>query len=278
VLDYLEVIGKGQKITRAAAPWMAIPCTFGTGAEATRNAVIGYPPKHFKASMRSELLLARVALVDPELGVSVPAGVTASSGMDALCQLIEGYTSTGAQPVTDAMALEGIRRASRSLRRACSDGGDVDAREDMALAALLSGMVLANAGLGAVHGLAAPLGARFPIPHGTACAVLLPPVMAANLEALRRTEAAHRALARYAAIGRVLTGDSGLDDSVAVESAVSLIRDLCRDLGIPRLGNFGIQETDFPGIISLAQKSSSMRYNPVRLTNEVLQNILKNAL
>jgi alcohol dehydrogenase class IV len=162
VLDYMEVVGKGRKLAHPAAPWMAVPATAGTGAEATRNAVIGLPQKRFKASIRSEHLLARVALVDPELGVSVSAAVTASSGMDALCQLIESYTSSGASPVTDALALKGLGMAARNLPRVFHDGGDVSAREQMALAALLSGMTLTSAGLGAVHGLAAPLGANFP--------------------------------------------------------------------------------------------------------------------
>src|SRR5690242_13186458 len=183
-LDYMEVIGKGQKITRPAAPWVAVPTTAGTGAEATRNAVIGSPEKRFKASIRSEHLLPRVALVDPELGVGVPPDVTARSGMDALCQCVEAYTSIGANAMTDPMALHGVALAGRSLRRAFENGQDLDAREDMALAALLSGIALTNAGLGAVHGFAAPLGANFPAPHGTVCAALLPHVIAANVAAL----------------------------------------------------------------------------------------------
>ena len=164
VLDYMEVVGQGRKLAHPAAPWMAVPTTAGTGAEATRNAVIGLPEKHFKASVRSEHLLARVAMVDPELGVGVPPAVTASSGMDALCQLIESFTSTGASPMTDALALRGLGLAARCLPRAFADGGDIGAREGMALAALLSGITLTSAGLGAVHGLAAPLGANFPAP------------------------------------------------------------------------------------------------------------------
>lgn len=184
-VDYLEVVGKGQKITRPAAPWIAIPTTAGTGAEATRNAVIGVPDKQFKASIRSELLLPRIAIVDPELAVNVPKEVTARSGMDALCQCIESFTSIGANPITDALALEGIVRAGRSLERAYRDGSDMDAREDMAMAALLSGITLTSAGLGAVHGFAAPLGANFPVPHGTVCAALLPHVIRENVAALR---------------------------------------------------------------------------------------------
>jgi alcohol dehydrogenase class IV len=278
VVDYLEVVGKGLKITRPALPWIAVPCTAGTGAEATRNAVIGYPAKHMKASIRSEHLLARIALVDPELGLAVRPEVTARCGMDALCQLIEAYTSSGAQPITDALALEGIRRAGRSLQRAFADGADVDARTDMALAALLSGMALASAGLGAVHGLAAPLGASFPVPHGTACAALLPHVMAANIETLRQAEATHPGLARYATVGRTLTGRAALDEPAALREGLEFTRNLCRDLRIPLLRQFGLSEADFPALIALAQKSSSMRYNPVGLSQAMLQTVLRQAL
>jgi alcohol dehydrogenase class IV len=196
-LDYMEVVGKGQKITKPSVPWLAIPTTAGTGAEATRNAVIGFPEKKFKASIRSELLLPRVALIDPELAVNVPPEVTAASGMDALCQCIESYTSTGANPITDALALRGIHLAARSLRRAYASGTDLAAREDMAMAALISGITLTSAGLGAVHGFAAPLGANFPVPHGIVCAALLPHVIRANREALERAEGREFSLARY---------------------------------------------------------------------------------
>ena len=278
LLDYLEVVGKGQKISRPAAPWIAIPTTAGTGAEVTKNAVIGYPPRQMKASIRSDLLLARIALIDPELARAVPADVTARCGMDALCQLIEGYTSTGATPFTDALALEGLTRAARSLHHAFTHGNDLDAREDMALAALLSGSVLANAGLGAAHGLAAPLGAAFPIPHGTACAILLPLVMSANVTALRQSDVHHPALTRYATLGRTLTANSTLDDSTAIQADIDFAQTLCRNLQIPTLRPFGLTESAFPAIIALAQKSSSMRYNPTRLSDQSLASILRQAL
>jgi alcohol dehydrogenase class IV len=277
-LDYMEVVGKGQKIAKPAVPWIAIPCTAGTGAEATRNAVIGYPPRKFKASLRSEHLLARVALVDPELGVHVPPDVTARSGMDALCQCIEAYTSNGAQPMVDALAMEGVRRAGRSLKRAFDDGSDIDAREDMALAALLSGISLTNAGLGAVHGFAAPLGASFPVPHGTVCAALLPGVMAANVQALRSVDAKHPTLARYADIGRTLMNRNDISDDAATEMGIDFVRGLCRDLRIPRLGHFGIGENDLASVSEAAKRSSSMRYNPVMLADATLHAILRQAM
>ena len=277
-LDYMEVVGEGRKITQPAAPWIAVPTTAGTGAEVTRNAVLASPQRRFKASIRSELLLASVVVVDAELGVPVRPEVTARAGMDALCQLIESYTSARAQPITDALALRGMALAARSLRRACADGGDVDAREDMALAALLSGITLTNVGLGAVHGFAAPMGANFPIPHGTLCAALLPGVMSANVDALRAESAGHPTLARYAQIGRALTAQPALADDDAIDAGVRFAADLAGDLHIPRLGQFGLRRGDFGEMIALARKSSSMRYNPVALSDEALTGILQSAL
>jgi len=279
VVDYMEVVGKGRKLTQPAAPWMAIPTTAGTGAEATRNAVIGFPEKRFKASIRSELLLARVALVDPELGVPVPPAVTASSGLDALCQLIESYTSTGASPVTDALALQGLHVAARCLIRAFHDGNDLEAREGMALAALLSGITLTSAGLGAVHGLAAPLGANFPAPHGTLCAALLPHVIAANVRALRQqSETGARGLTRYAALGRQLPGFETASTDDAIDACARFTSDLVRQLKIPPLKQFGVGHSDVPGMVALAAKASSTRFNPVVLSEESLSAALTAAI
>jgi alcohol dehydrogenase class IV len=269
-LDYMEVIGAGRPLTRPATPWIAVPTTAGTGAEVTRNAVIGEPSRKFKASLRSELLLPRVALVDPELGVSVPPDVTAASGMDALCQLIEAYTSTNAQPMTDALAFQGVAAAT-SLPDAYQDGADVEAREDMCLAALLSGICLTNAGLGAVHGFAAPLGANFPVPHGVVCAALLPHVIAANSESLRARSPNHPVLERYGIIRNALMTFGGSD-------LVSALAGLVEDLRIPRLGQFGMTEQHVPEMVALARKASSMRYNPVELSDEALAGALRAAL
>jgi alcohol dehydrogenase class IV len=277
-LDYMEVVGKGHKISRPAAPWIAIPTTAGTGAEATRNAVIGSPEHHFKASIRSEHLLPRIVLIDPQLGVDVPPHVTAASGMDALCQCIESYTSTGAQPITDALALQGIALAGRALRRAFGNGHDLDARQDMALAALLSGITLANAGLGAVHGFAAPLGANFPVPHGAACAALLPPVLQANVHALRTQSPAHPVLNKYARIGRTLVGTQDLSDNQAIDAGIEFLDRLLRDLHIPPLRQFGLTAQSVPNLVSLARKASSMRYNPVVLSDEALSAALQKAI
>lgn len=273
VTDYMEVVGKGQKIFQPAAPWIALPTTAGTGAEATRNAVIGWPEKRFKASLRSELLMARIALIDPELAVDVPPDVTARSGMDALCQLIESYTSTGANPVTDALALRGIALAARSLLRAYQDGHDLDAREDMALAAYLSGVTLTNAGLGAVHGFAAPLGANFPIPHGTVCAALLPHVIAANLRA-----GPPELAARYADVARASAANGDHRADPTPWRCVDDTRDLCKALHIPALESFGLTDHDVPPMVALARKASSMRYNPVTLSDDALAAALRAAI
>ena len=277
-LDYMEVIGQGRKITRPAAPLIAVPTTAGTGAEVTRNAVLSCPQKQFKASLRSDHLLAKVALVDGELGVGVRAEVTARAGMDALCQLIESYTSRRAQPMTDALAIRGVELAAVALPKAVADGSDVFAREDMAMAALLSGITLTNAGLGAVHGFAAPLGANFPVPHGTACAALLGGVMSANVSALRAESAEHPWLRRYADVGRTLTGRTGLADGEAVDAGVAFVRDLAAELGIAKLSQFGVGAGDVERIVALARKSSSMRYNPVELSEETLCQVLAAAI
>jgi len=277
-LDYMEVIGQGKKITVPAVPWIAVPVTAGTGAEVTRNAVIGFKEKHFKASLRSELLMARVALIDPELHIKVRPEVTARCGMDALTQCLEAFVSQKAQPLSDQAALDGLHRAARSLRRAYQKGDDVEARGEMALAALCGGIALTNAGLGAVHGFAAPLGAQIPVPHGTVCAALLPHVMETNVKALREAGTATAALDRYAEIGRVLSGQPKLDRDEAMEAGVAAAKALVRDLQIPALGSFGLKNEDVPAIVERARKASSMRYNPVDLDEETLTYILRAAI
>ena len=277
-LDYMEVVGKGQKLTRASTPWIAIPTTFGTGAEATRNAVIGAPDRGLKASIRGEQMLAKIVLVDPALGKGVPSNVIAQSGMDALCQLIESYTSNGAGPMTDGLGMAGLKRAPSALKRAYLNSQDLDALADMALAALLSGMALANAGLGAVHGFAAPLGANFPIPHGAVCAALLPHVVRANVAALRVASRDHPTLQRYAEIGRVAGATSARTDADAIEFLVRFLFDLRRDLHIQPLSAFGVKDTDVDRMVALARKASSMRFNPIVLDDSVLAGVLRDAI
>ncbi|HEX8521245.1 MAG TPA: iron-containing alcohol dehydrogenase [Tepidisphaeraceae bacterium] len=271
--DYMEVVGSGQTLTRPALPWIAIPTTAGTGAEVTRNAVVGWPEKKFKASIRSEHLLPRAVIVDPQLHVDVPPDVTARSGMDALCQCIEAYTSKNAQPITDALALRGAALAAQSLHRAYADGNDLPARENMALAALFSGIALTNAGLGAVHGFAAPIGANFPIPHGTVCGVLLPHVIRANL-----ASAADSLRDRYITLGRAITGSTALSEGATAEACATIAEQLVQNLHLPRLREFGVAEAHLDDMVGLAKRSSSMKYNAVQLSDESLRQVLLNAL
>jgi len=277
-LDYMEVVGEGRSIRVPPLPWIAVPTTAGTGAEVTRNAVIGSKEHRYKASIRSPMLLARVALVDAELGVAVPPDVTARTGMDALTQCVESYTSNGANPMTDPLALEGIDRTGRSLRRAVEHGNDLDAREDMAFAALISGITLTNAGLGAVHGLAAPLGARFPVPHGAVCAALLPHVIRANVDALRAADPSHPSLRRYAEVGRRLTARRDLSDEHAADAGAEIVASLARELEIPGLASLGVEEDGIEGVVVMARKASSMKFNPVELSAEILTGIIQKAL
>jgi len=273
-IDYLEVVGTGQPITMAPLPLIAVPTTAGTGSEVTRNAVLTVPDRRVKASLRSPLMLPRVAVVDPLLTHDLPPSITASTGLDALTQLIEPFMSARANPMTDALCRDGISRVARSLRRACEHGHDTEARTDMSLASLFGGIALANAGLGAVHGLAAPIGGMFNAPHGAVCAALLPHVMAANVRALRAGAAESPALNRAAAVGRLLTGraDAGADEGIAwVGEAVARLR-------IPRLSDVGVTSGDLPAIAEQARQSSSMKSNPAALAPEDLIAILNAAL
>ena len=274
LLDYIEIIGRGQTLARRSAPFLAIPTTAGTGSEVTRNAVLASPEQRVKVSLRSPFLLPSIALVDPELSRDLPPALTASTGLDALTQLIEPYVCARANPMTDAICEEGMPRAARSLRAAVANGRDASAREDMALASLFGGMALANAGLGAVHGLAGPIGGMFPAPHGAVCAALLPRVMRANLRALRLRQPDSPALARYQAVARLLTGQpqAGADDGV------EWVRALVADLSISGLGRYGIKKENIAELVAKAAQASSMKANPILLTPNELAALLEEAL
>jgi alcohol dehydrogenase class IV len=273
-LDYLEVIGRGMPLARPSAAWMAMPTTAGTGAEVTRNAVLASPEHGVKVSLRSPMMLPRVALIDPALTYSMPSGTTASTGLDALTQLIEPYVSNRANPMTDGLCREGMARAARSLRRACDKGDDVAAREDMALASLFGGLALGNAGLGAAHGFAAPVGGAFDAPHGALCAAFLPHVMCVNLHALLERQPDSPSLGRYREIAQILTGHG---DAEAADG-VRWVEELCADLGVPTLATYGIGPGDFPVLVQKAAAASSMKANPITLTPEELVEILERAL
>ncbi len=268
-LDYLEVVGRGQALTKPSLPLVAIPTTAGTGSEVTRNAVLGVKDAQVKASLRSPFMLPRIALVDPDLLAGVPPGVLASSGLDALSQLIEPFLSARANPLTDALAREGIVRSARSLRRAVLEGPDAAAREDLALASLLGGLCLANAGLGAVHGFAAPVGGMFEAPHGAVCAALLPATLEVNLRALRARAPSPPALPRFQEVAALLTGRA----EARAEEGITWVRELCEALRVPGLGAYGLTEAEVPRLVARARAASSMKANPLPLTDEELTEI-----
>jgi alcohol dehydrogenase class IV len=274
VLDYLEVVGKGQALINVPLTYIAIPTTAGTGTEVTRNAVLESPEHGVKVSLRSPLMLPSVALVDPELTYSLPAAITASTGLDALTQLIEPFVSLKANPFTDAICREGMRHAARSLRRAYKNGADRDAREGMSLASLFGGLALANAALGAVHGFAGPLGGILHAPHGAICARLLPLVMDINLKAMNARESNHPAMARYAEIAQILTGDR----NATASDGVQWVSDLVRDMNIHALSVYGMTRERFAEAAEKTMKASSTKGNPISLTNVELIEILERAM
>lgn len=273
-LDYLEVVGRGIGLSKPALPTITIPTTAGTGAEVTRNAVLLSPEHKIKASLRSPTMLPKLALVDPETTFSLPPEVTATTGLDALTQLIEPFTSARANPMTDAFCREGITRAARSLLRAYQHGNDAAAREDMSLASLLGGLSLANAGLGAAHGFAGVIGGAFDAPHGAICAALLPHVMQANYRALSERQPASAALARYDEVARIVTGSA----SARAADGAAWVRDLAAALGIPPLAQYGVRPEDVADIVAKTAVASSTKANPVALTSDELTEILEAAL
>jgi len=273
-VDYLEVIGRGLPITEPSAPYIAIPTTAGTGAEVTANAVLASLEHRQKVSLRSPLLLPRVALVDPALTYSMSPELTASTGLDAFAQVLEPYVSLKANPLTDTLCREGLMHVAHSLRQAYQNGKDVQAREDMALVSLFGGLALANAKLGAVHGLAGVLGGMFDAPHGALCGRLLPFVMDANVRALQARDPDSPALERYDDIAVILTGEW----DVEAADGVAWVQDLCKALRVPGLATYGITAGVFPDVSEKAMASSSMKGNPIRLTAAEVRGILMRAL
>ncbi|MDC0713105.1 iron-containing alcohol dehydrogenase [Stigmatella sp. ncwal1] len=273
-LDYLEVIGRGRPLTQPSVPLVAIPTTAGTGSEVTRNAVLGSKEERVKASLRSPLMLPRVALVDPDLLSGAPKAVLSSSGLDALSQLIEPFVCSRANPLTDALAREGIRRSARSLRRAVLEEAGAPEREDLALASLFGGLCLANAGLGAVHGFAAPVGGMFQAPHGAVCAALLSATLDVNLRALRSRAPAHPTVSRFQEVAGLLTGKT----EAQAEEGITWVRELCQALSVPGLSHYGLTKAEVPLLVEKARAASSMKANPLPLTDEELTEIALRSL
>ena len=274
LMDYLEIIGKGQSLKIQSKPFIAIPTTAGTGSEVTKNAVIAVPEKQIKVSLRSSFMLPYMAMIDPEITYSLPPAVTASTGLDALTQVIEPYVSKKANGMVDMFCREGMTRAARSLRQAFMNGNDIKAREDMALTSLLGGLSLANAGLGAVHGFAAPIGGMFKAPHGAVCAQLLPRVVAMNVKALKEREPGNPVLQRYNEIAQILTGNN----NASINDGIKWLEDLCDFMVIPALSSYGITHEDLPVLVDRSTVASSMQANPISLTKGEMMQILEKSL
>jgi alcohol dehydrogenase class IV len=274
VMDHLEGVGPELAYMGPATPFIAVPTTAGTGSEATKNAVLSVQGVDgFKKSFRDERLVAEYALVDPDLLATCPPAVIAANGMDAFTQLLESYVSSRAAPLTDSLAWGGMKAARDGLLALYADAGDSAARERMAYAAMVSGITLAQVGLGSVHGLAAPLGAFFPIPHGVACGTLVATATRINIETLRIREPAHPALEKYAQVGRLLSRQGQLDRDSAQAVLIDTVEAWTRTLNIPTLAHFGVAQADIPRIVANS-RGSSMKTNPVHLEDSEIAAIL----
>jgi alcohol dehydrogenase class IV len=271
VRDFLEGVGRGLAIERPPLPVLAMPTTGGTGSEATKNAVISSREPTFKKSLRSDQMIPRVVLVDPELAVSVPPNVTAQTGMDAITQLIESYISRRARPIPRALAIEGLQRALPAIVAAVENGASRPAREAMAHAALLSGMALANSGLGMAHGVAAALGVVCNVPHGLACAVMLPAALRANRAvAARELAELHRATQTEVKLDG--------DDQDQAQAFIERIEQICHTIGIPlKLGQIGVRADQIPALVAQS-RGNSMSGNPREISDEELRQLLEEML
>ncbi|MFQ5344343.1 MAG: iron-containing alcohol dehydrogenase [Mariprofundus sp.] len=278
VMEYLEGVGNGKNYTGPSTPLIALPTTAGTGGETSKNAVLSVIGEHgFKKSFRHELLVARHIILDPELTLSCPASITAACGMDAFTQLLESYVSRNANPMTDALALSGMQKVARSLPTAIADGSNLQARSDMLYASSVSGLTLANAGLGSVHGLASPIGAFFPMPHGAVCGSLLFEATQLNIACMLTREPENIALFKYAEAGRIISGNNSLDDKTARQQLLTLLEQWTSAFHMPLLSDYGIAEHDIPMLIAHTS-SGSMQTNPVTLSETETGNLIRSRL
>lgn len=274
VMDHLEGVGPELPYAGPATPFIAVPTTAGTGSEATKNAVLSVQGINgFKKSFRDEKLVAEYALVDPDLLTTCPAVVIAANGMDAFTQLLESYVSSRAAPLTDSLAWGGMKAARDGLLALHADTGNAAAREQMAYAALVSGITLAQVGLGSVHGLAAPLGAFFPIPHGVACGTLVATATRINIAALRARDPGHPTLEKYALVGRLLSKQGQLDRDAAHSALINTLETWTRELKLPTLAHYGVTSDDIPRIV-VNSRGSSMKINPILLDDSEIAAIL----
>ena len=278
VRDHLEGVGPELPYLGPSTPFIAVPTTAGTGSEATKNAVLSEGgAQGFKKSFRDERLVAEWAVIDPDLLASCPPAIIAANGMDALTQLLESYVSTRAHPLTDALALDGLTRVRDSLLAWFNNPDSPDAtqhRADMAYAALLSGITLAQVGLGSVHGLAAPLGAFFPISHGVACGTLVAEATRINIEALRVRAPDSPALGKYVTVGRLLARNPGLCDQDALTALISTLENWTQAMALPRLSAFGIDEEAIPKLVANS-RGSSMKTNPIVLSDAEISELIR---
>ena len=276
VMDHLEGVGKNVPYRGPSTPFIAVPTTAGTGSEATKNAVLSIQgPEGFKKSFRDECLIPEYAVIDPDLLASCPRALIAADGMDAFTQLLESYVSIKANPFTDALAWSGMSAFKEGFFAAW-EGTEPEAghgRGAMAYASLLSGITLAQVGLGSVHGLASPLGAYYPIPHGVVCGTLVAAATRINIEAMQARATNPPALAKYAQVGRLLTGRNAIDDAAAHASLITLLAEWSERLQLPRLHCYGITAQDFPAIVANS-RGSSMLTNPIVLTDAEITAIL----
>ena len=276
VLDHLEGVGPELPYRGPATPFIAVPTTAGTGSEATKNAVLSVHGENgYKKSFRDERLVAQHAVIDPDLLANCPPAVLAANGMDAFTQLLESYVSSKANTFTDTLAWSGLQAARDSLLPWHEGTADPAAcRSGMAYAAFLSGITLAQVGLGSVHGLASPLGAFFPIPHGVVCGTLVAEASRVNITALGERDPGNPALGKYAEVGRLLMSDNDLDDAAAREALLAALNDWTRRLALPRLGSFGVKSEDIPRIVANS-RGSSMKTNPVLLSDAEIASVLE---
>ena len=280
VMDHLEGVGKNVPYQGPSLPFIAVPTTAGTGSEATKNAVLSQQGANgFKKSFRDECLVPEDALIDPDLLTTCPPELIAADGMDALTQLLESYVSVKANPFTDALAWSGMQAVRQGFFSAY-EGIEPQAgegRSAMAYAALLSGITLAQVGLGSVHGLASPLGAFFPVPHGVVCGTLVSAATRVNIQAMQQREPNNPALARYAQVGRLLGEQPHLDEQAAHTALITLLAEWSERLKLPGLGAYGIGAEDFPLIVANS-RGGSMLTNPIVLTDEEITTILQQRL
>jgi alcohol dehydrogenase class IV len=274
-IDYIEAVGKGRSVDKLPLPLIAVPTTAGSGSEVTKNSVLRVSDLRVKRSIRSDLMVPLIAIIDPTLMATAPRGVAASSGLDALTHLIEAYLSKGAQPMTDALVVPGISMAYRALVLLARGQANAESHESMALAALWGGIALANAGLGAVHGLVAPLGGLCSVPHGAGCGCLLSATFAANVHALRSRAPNSPALARADQIARMIVSEN--DEDRSPERAAETLDELRNHLAVPPLAAYGVSEKDLADVIA-GSRAGSMKHNPIELTDDELDGILRKSL